>query len=561
MDVIKSIGSQGCDHGVTVSSIAIPPLAQSSDGNQNGSSEKNNPEEISSLFEPIRTDEDLHVKGTDPAPSNDIDPFENYQADDDENREADWNQDDLIEPDDVSYDELDDLKGCARIRDEVDALVVAEQGGEASDSDPFADLTLHADAFHGIAGEFTRVATRESEADPAAVLATLLVRCSVEFGHGPHFMVGDTRHTSNLFVAIVGSTAKARKGTSSGAVDRVFSGLDALYYQPARKSPGPLSTGEGLINEVKDDPNDPNKDKRLYIQSSEFGSALQAAARSGNTVSTILRCLWDDGNAAPITKSNKIAVTNGHIGIVTHITTTELREAFPPRELSSGLANRFLWVVSKKQKPVAIPPSMDINVLANFQQKFVDIFTSMANVTQLTLSNKAQARYIAEYNENLYPDVVGRWGEVIARSEAQVTRLAMVYALLDQSSVISLQHLKAALALWNYCKASAKYIFDNGKLVANNPMVEKILEALSTGDKTKTQIQALFGNHGAQKDIERALEDLFVGDKIESIKDKSTGGRPKTHYRLKVNESASTASALDSSKTTNKILPLNSILL
>jgi hypothetical protein len=45
------------------------------------------------------------------------------------------------------------------------------------------------------------------------------------------------------------------------------------------------------------------------------------------------------------------------------------------------------------------------------------------------------------------------------RGEAQVLRLSMIYALLDGHATIELSHLKCAVACWEYCEDSAKFIF------------------------------------------------------------------------------------------------------
>src|SRR5690606_35406405 len=48
-----------------------------------------------------------------------------------------------------------------------------------------------------------------------------------------------------------------------------------------------------------------------------------------------------------------------------------------------------------------------------------------------------------------------------SRADPQVLRLSMIYALLDGSNEIDACHLRAALAIWDYCDASAKTIFVN----------------------------------------------------------------------------------------------------
>jgi len=65
-----------------------------------------------------------------------------------------------------------------------------------------------------------------------------------------------------------------------------------------------------------------------------------------------------------------------------------------------------------------------------------------------------QATYAA-----LSKEAPGLFGSVTARAEAHTARLAMMFALLDLRREICVEHLEAALALWRYCEASARYIF------------------------------------------------------------------------------------------------------
>src|SRR5436189_281505 len=75
-------------------------------------------------------------------------------------------------------------------------------------SRPFAPLLwpepLGEAAFHGIAGEIVRSIEPHTEADPAALLLTLLAALGNLIGPGPYAQVEATRHGLNLFVAIVG---------------------------------------------------------------------------------------------------------------------------------------------------------------------------------------------------------------------------------------------------------------------------------------------------------------------------------------------------------------------
>ena len=52
----------------------------------------------------------------------------------------------------------------------------------------------------------------------------------------------------------------------------------------------------------------------------------------------------------------------------------------------------------------------------------------------------------------------------------------MIYAILDGQTEIGVAHLNAALAVWDYCQASAKHIFGEA---SGDPLVDDILEALT----------------------------------------------------------------------------------
>ena len=46
-----------------------------------------------------------------------------------------------------------------------------------------------------------------------------------------------------------------------------------------------------------------------------------------------------------------------------------------------------------------------------------------------------------------------------ARAAAHIRRIAMLYALIDLTDQIELEHFRAAKRLWDYCEESALYIF------------------------------------------------------------------------------------------------------
>ena len=111
----------------------------------------------------------------------------------------------------------------------------------------------------------------------------------------------------------------------------------------------------------------------------------------------------------------------------------------------------------------------------------------------------------------------GLCGAACGRAEAQTIRFALIYALLDGSKQIDLVHFKSAIALWDYCEQSAKYIF--GDLFGDR-VVDLILLALRQAREdgmTRTEIYKLFGNNQESKKIASALQTLATAGKARQI--------------------------------------------
>ena len=378
-------------------------------------------------------------------------------------------------------------------------------------------------ALHGFAGQFVKLATKNSEADPAAVLLTFLVRFGVEVGPRIGFMVGDTKHYARLFTVIVGETSKARKGTSAGAIERLFA------FSAVRTSPGPLSSGEGLIAAVQDsNENDQYETNRhLFVLDQEFASALSCTRREGNTLSTTMRAAWDNGDLDPLTKQSKISATNAHIGIVSHITLNELSAKLRSTEAFNGFANRILWTYASRKKKVPLPPPMPDHELKALQNTLKSTLEKVAVFDTIEFSPEAEKLWVKIYDD-LSESLPGFVGSVTSRSEAQVLRIAMIYSLLDGSNLIEVCHLEAALAVWKYCEDSARLIFGDRE---NNSILQRIVDFLKTGPKTRTEIHNLFNKHIKARDLDASLNELIRSRRI-SIDKIETGGAPKTIFKL-----------------------------
>jgi hypothetical protein len=395
-------------------------------------------------------------------------------------------------------------------------------------------------AYYGLAGEFTRLVGPETEADPAALLFQFLAAIGSIIGRGPHYRVGAAKHFANLFMVIVGNSAKARKGTSWSEVHATCELIDIRWWK-TRITSG-LSTGEGLIHAVRDelkemvpikekqkvvdyqeqvtDPGEP--DKRLLCVESELGRALQSAARDGNTLSPVIRQAWDGDALRVLTKNAKEVCSEPHIAIIGHITNTELQRLLTDSDAANGFANRFLWVCSTRSKYLPFGGKVDAAALSLFCERARDAVTFARTVQEMAWAPDAARRWADKYPQ-LSEGKPGLFGQVTARAEAQTIRLALVCALLDKSAEIRLEHLEAALELWRYCLDSAAFIFGPS---LGNPLADAILELLRTHSEgmTRTEVNNHFGRNRPKAALDAAIAVAQKNGSLRSEK-RETGGR------------------------------------
>lgn len=388
---------------------------------------------------------------------------------------------------------------------------------------------LAAEAFAGLAGEVAELFSPHTEADPTAVLVQFITAFANAVGPAPHVMVGPTRHGTRISAVVVGNTSRARKGDSWQCVRELFKHAEPDWL--SRCVSTGLSTGEGLINVVKDgmiDLGQPGRvvggeiDRRVLAVETEFGRTLRAMAREGNTLSAVLRDAWDGRDLAVMTRGTPLRATGAHIGIIGHVTVPELRRELSATDAHNGFANRFLWTCAKRSKFLPDPAPVPQNSLEHLAARVTMTLDAARRLGTLMRDEDTRALW-REIYPSLTHDHGGLAGDILARSEAQVLRLSMVYALLDTSPLIRPHHLAAAVALWDYCTASVFHIFGSA---SGDGIADDILRFLSRGgEHSRTDISALLGRNVKSERITVALTSLERSGRI-ACRIQESGGRP-----------------------------------
>jgi hypothetical protein len=408
---------------------------------------------------------------------------------------------------------------------------------------------MRPEAFHGLPGDFVSMVEPHTEADPHGLLLQLLAAAGNAIGRGPGYMADGAFHATTIWPVLVGVSSKSRKGTSWSRVREVMALADP--YWASTKIEGGLSTGEGLAHLMRDARSERRKprkgetpdadglveelvdagvtDKRCCVVETEFAQVFKVLQREGNTLSIALRTLWDFGQAGGLTKKDPTRVTGGHVTVIGHTTIDELRLVVSAVDLAGGLINRHLFCCVRRTKELPDGGFVPEARIEEFAAHLATVIRGAAEL-QGPLARTEDARELWHHvYSRLSADQPGRLGQATSRSEAQVLRLSLIYAVLDGRSVIDRDHLEAALAVWDYCHASAAYVFGTG---TGDGLADRIRDALrkAPAGMTRTQIRELVGGRETEERIEIALRLLARYGLAYMTSEDGTRGRPAERW-------------------------------
>jgi len=408
-------------------------------------------------------------------------------------------------------------------------------------------------AFTGPLGAVALGLEPQSETCREALLFETILFFGSAIGRTAYFPVGRSRHYANEFGALVGPTSRARKGTVRDIAVDVVGAADPTWAQDSVI--GGATSGEGIIAAVRDPHSRRRKatkkeladidlthqidddgylveevdpgvgDKRRVFDEGELSAVFKVAIRDGNTLSERLRTFFDKGIGQIINKNSPMKATDAHVSINGHITLEELRARLTELDAANGWGNRFLYCATRRVQRLPGTTIADIDVERLAVPLGDAIAWAREHEPRLGWQRPAAwERWCAFYN-SVPDDVLGLVGALTARSEAHVTRLALIYAVADRSELIELAHLEAALAVWDYCQRTVAWVWQ-GRI--GNPDADRILDSLRGAGHTglsRTSIRNLFSGDKTVAAIDEALA-LLTDRELAASRMISTGGRP-----------------------------------
>jgi hypothetical protein len=413
-----------------------------------------------------------------------------------------------------------------------------ETGEETAANDCSADsFTLHPDAYHGIFGEMLNAVTPETEAHPAGVLLACLTLFGNAVGRGAWVRVGPRCHHPALYTAITSRTSGG-KGDAYAVARYTFGKVDLAYCVNAIAQG--VGSGEGLIERVRDELRTVDKkgepvtvpgseEKRCLLRLPELSRAFRVGRRESSTLSEVLREAWDgDPINVPNRGSNALIASGYSIGVLGDITPGALSKLLSTgTEAVDGYANRFLWCSVASQRDIS--EGGNIAVLDAYAGRLKAVLSVARGAGEVVRDAGAKALW-----EQVYPALKASGDRVphTDRARPYVVRLSLIYALADGEKVIRVPHLKAALAVWEWCRRSASALF--GSPLPTTPTPEpdplwlSLLNAITASPGvSRSELVIAFRRQGNAEVIGQALNSLRSNGQAHARYTQSPNGGPK----------------------------------
>ena len=360
--------------------------------------------------------------------------------------------------------------------------------------------------FHGPLGDMATLIAPHVAWDPTAFVAQSLVAVGNWLGYR-HFVAEEaTQRHPNLFLAVVGGTASG-KGTSWRWAEWVMRGLDDAYVN--ERITTAVGSGEGLLAKITDPvvtlnskgeetvAIDGSPDKRVLYLEEELGQ-LFSKMMSQDSLEKMVTKGWDSGRLETTTKKEAMHCENPHVSIIGHITPDELTSRLEARLIDNGFSNRWLYLVIKPTQVKFDSPTPDeINGLTEVRDEMIDGLKrfSVSGGDEFVFTPDAKDAYL-ETARYLYDHPhSGAMVKQDARARPLLFKLAMIYAAIDGSNKIEVDHFLAARSLWAYCSRSARAFFGTK---SGNENVDRFMELWrwnGFADMTLSDVSDLFSRN------------------------------------------------------------------
>ncbi|MFH1532520.1 MAG: DUF3987 domain-containing protein [Pseudomonadota bacterium] len=351
--------------------------------------------------------------------------------------------------------------------------------------------------------DYVRLFASHSEV-PAQLLAwTFIILFGASLGRNvsvqyPHHVF------ANLYLMVLGPTGAMKKDTAISYAMKFFPPIQLIRSIP---------TAEGLMRQLQNAPH-------LLAYVAEAGSFLRRMKqRTGATLSPLLCELFDAKDTAEhLVRGNPIIVEKPCFSLLTATTFERLHEELHVEHLDSGFANRFIYVTSSERKCIPFPTTPDPKEVIRHQDKVRVVVEHWQNNPSVFELHPDARRIWSAFYTALWTKQQAKTPEhsqIVQRLPLHAMKLALIFAALDMSPVITVDHVLCAMRIIEGLEPTYHQIVERLATSVDLKIEKRITEILTNGAAlTKSEVRRKVGGHYSSVDFMRVLRAMESSNSI-----------------------------------------------
>lgn len=334
----------------------------------------------------------------------------------------------------------------------------------------------------------------------------------------------------NMFIILVASSGKCRKGTAIGMIEDMIWSMNPMPNVISQKI-----TPEALIEALRTSETDSGgkiikETCEGFVIAEELATFLNKKSYESGLGSLIIEMYNCKDRFRYRTKSRGVElITNACLGLLGGSTIDWVRNAIPEDAIGSGLTSRIVFVYESKPKdPVAFTSVSEeqrelIKGLSNRLQKMCVIEGVMR------MSESAREWYEKEYisfykNSPFYHDRL--LAGYASRRAVHLLKLGMIISVSDEREgweVVEVEHLRMGLRLLEQAEQSMGEVLGLLTTTQTGVYVSTVRELIYANNiLSRSDIIRAFSNQMQSREVDEVLKTLVVSGDIVPVKEGKT---------------------------------------
>jgi hypothetical protein len=375
-------------------------------------------------------------------------------------------------------------------------------------------------ARQGFIDEYIEIMRPTTEAPEGFHLGVALTVMGAMIGRSFYANFGKRLH-ANLFTLLVGDSGQSRKDTAIGcgitllkttyttATEVAVTGRKASTLQVGSgvKVATDISSGEGLISTLKDNPN-------VLMYLSEFARLMGNANRQGTrTIAPVLMEAFDTPDTlSNLAKLNPVEAKEPYLSILAATQPRILEGLLSDGDIHSGFINRWLIIPGKSTSPNFWPPAIDHAWLTVLFQNITQAIGTTGEPRAMDGSLAAKEFWKDWYESHWYQERTEDEASMAVRQPVMAIKIALIYAVLNGDQLIDERHLEIGIAIVEWMSAQVSPLLPSWGASPLAKLEQRIIAVLTErGPMKRREITQVTHNprRWNVQDIKRTIDALL----------------------------------------------------